>query len=595
MESNKTHTAGNRNQTGQEKILLVMLPFNDPQIPPLGIANLKSFLVKHGYDVTTADANVEMEFREIYDSYFNTIKKYIPPEKTGNFESMKLDILQNHLTAYLNYRKRLELPGYQKLSQLIPEDKEKQEYIRLVNILIYKTFYHEVADGLYQELEEILAEFYERLERYYLNLLEKSRPAVVGISVCIGMMAASLFAFKLTKELYPHIKTVMGGGIYADDLALNSSNLEYFAGKTPYVDKLIVGEGEMLFLKYLREELPASQKIYSINDIGNEKLDLATCTMPDFDDFQLELYPYLSANTSIGCPFNCNFCTIPVQWGKYRQKSARQAAAELINLYRKYGTQLYLLVDSLLNPIITDLAREFIEKDICIYWDGSLRVSPAVCNIDNTTFWRKGGFYRAHLGIESGSQAVLDAMDKRITLDQIKTAISCLANAGIKTTTFWVVGYPGETEEDFRQSLKLAEELKEDIYETTIRPYLYYEMKQVYFNDQVEKNKNISLYPGYAKEKLLIETWTMDGRPSREETVRRLNRFNQYVQKLGIPNPYTLYQVNQADKRWQELHHNAVPPLIRFKDKDNYIDECKNVEKVFYLNKRLEDEGDFGF
>jgi len=593
LESNKTDTIPIGEKGIGEKILLVMLPFNDPQIPPLGIANLKGFLEHHGYDVTTADANVEIEFREIYDSYFNAVIQEIPTAKRGNFNSMKLDILQNHLTAYLTYRKRLETLAYQSLPGMTCEKKE--EYTELVKILIRQTFFLEVPEELVQQLDEILAEFFQRLESYYLNLLRETQPRVVGLSVCIGMMAASLYAFKLTKELYPHIRTVMGGGIYADDLALNSTNLAYFAEKTPYIDKLIVGEGEVLFLKYLQEELPESQKIYSMNDIPGQSLDLSKTSIPDFGDFHLDRYPFLSANASLGCPFECNFCTIPVQWGKYRQKSAKQVAAELISMYREYGTQLFLLTDSLLNPIITDLAREFIAAEVCIYWDGSLRVSPAVCNPEYTLLWRKGGFYRAHLGIETGSQRILDAMDKRITLDQIKAAVSSLASAGIKTTTFWVLGYPGETEEDFLQSLQLAEELKEDIYETTIRPYLYYEMKQEYFNHWLKSSKSIPLYPSYAREKLLIETLIMDSQPSREETIRRLNRFDAHIRKLGIPNPYTLYELNQADQRWQELHENAVPPVIRFKDNNRYIDECKYVEKVFHLQNKLEDDGIFGF
>ena len=597
MESIKTDTGskGSKSSNGTgEKILLAMLPFNDPQIPPLGIANLKSFLLQHGCDVVTADANVEIEFREIYDAYFNAVSKEIPPDRMGNFNSMKLDILQNHMTAYLHYRERLVSPVYQNLAGLVCQ--KKDEYTELIKILIRQTFFQDVPDPLIQELDDILAVFYQRLETYYLHLLRETQPAVVGLSVCIGMMAPSLFAFKLTKELYPHIRTVMGGGIYADDLALNSSNLRYFAEQTPYIDKLIVGEGEVLLLKYLKGELPSAQKIFSMNDIKGESLDLSTRSMPDFSDFHLDRYPFMSANASVGCPFNCTFCTIPVQWGKYRQKSPQQVAAELINLYRKYGSQLFLLVDSLLNPLITDLAREFIESGVCIYWDGSLRVSPAVCNSDNTLLWRRGGFYRAHLGIETGSQRILDAMDKRITLDQIKTALSTLAGAGIKTTTFWVVGYPGETEDDFLQSLKLAEELKDDIYETTIRPYLYYEMKQEYFHDGLVSHKNIPLYPAYAREKLLVESLIMDSEPSREETVRRLNRFDQHIRELGIPNPYSLFELNQADQRWQELHQNAVPPVIRFKDTQNYINECRTVEKIFRLqNKLADDDGLFGF
>jgi len=593
LDSNKTDTIHIGKKEADQRVLLAMLPYNDPQIPPLGIANIKSYLKNHGYKVISTDANVEIEFREIYDSYFSKILREVPQDKRGNFNSMKLDILQNHLTAYLTYRKRLDTPGYKKLSEMACEN--EAQYIDLIKILIWQTVFIDVPDDLIRQLDEILASFFQHLESYFLNLLKQTNPQVVGLSVCIGMMASSLFAFKLIKELYPHIQTVMGGGIYADDLALDSSNLRYFTEKTPYIDKLIVGEGEVLFLKYLKGELKETQKIYSVNDISDESLDLSNTYAPDFDDFNLDNYPFLSANASVGCPFNCNFCTIPIQWGHYRQKGIKQVVDELTHLYHRYGSQLFLLVDSLLNPIVTQLAREFIENDVCIYWDGSLRVSQAVCNPDNTLLWRKGGFYRAHLGIETGSQRILDAMEKKITIDQIKTAISNLANVGIKTTTFWVVGYPGETEEDFQQTLQLVEEMKEDIYETTIRPYLYYEMKQEYFDDGIQQKKSVSLYPGYAREKLFIETQIMDSYPSREETVKRLNRFDQHIRKLGIPNPYSLYQLNLADKRWKKLHENAVPSVIQFKDKQQHIDECRYVEKIVHLQKSFEDDGDFGF
>ena len=544
--------------------------------------------------ISTLASAVEMEFRDIYDTYFDILEEHIPEDRRGNFQSMKLDILQNHLTAYLNHRNRLETPGYRNLVDLPCEN--KGQYVRLIGILIYKTFYLEAGEDLVHRLDGVVAEFFRRLERYYLHLLEETGPTVVGLSVCIGMMAASLFAFKLTKERYPHIKTVMGGGIYADDLALGSSNLAYFAEKTPYIDTLIVGEGELLFLKYLRGELPPDRKIYSINDLGTERLDLAAVSIPSFDDFKLDRYPYLSANASVGCPFNCKFCTIPEQWGKYRKKKPKQLAAELNRMYRKYGSQLFLLVDSLLNPIVTGLARELIDSPTPLYWDGSLRVSPAVCDTDNTFLWRKGGFYRAHLGVETGSQRVLDLMDKGITVDQIRTAVSALARAGVKTTTFWVVGYPGETEEDFLQSLRLTEELKDDLYETTIRPYLYYEMKEELVGPPREEGKSVLLYPPETKEKLLVETRVMETEPSREETVRRLNRFNAHIQALGIPNPYSLYQVNRADKRWKELHENAVPPLVAFKEKNTRIDECRYVEKPVYLQRTMEDEDEeFGF
>jgi len=557
------------NKTG--KILLVLLPFCDPQIPPLGIASIKSYLRQNGYDARAYDTNVEIEFREIYDKYFALLAEYVPQNKRGNFYSIGLDVLQNHMMAHIN-----------------SGDKGKKEYIELVKILVYETFYVTLDDGRLTELDKLLSLFYHRLERYFLNLLEKERPSVLGLSVCSCTLPASLFSFKLTREKYPGILTVMGGGIFADELALDACNLEFFLEKTPYIDKIIVGEGEVLLLKLLEGKLPKSQRVYSIDDIGNEVLNIHTADTPDFSGFDLDYYPFIAYNGSRGCPYRCNFCSINVQWGKYRKKGAKKIVEELRSMYEKYGCQLFLMVDSLLNPITTDLSKEFSKTDLCLYWDGSLRAEKAVCDKENTLLWRQGGFYRAHLGIESGSPRVLQAMRKDISIKQIKAAVSSLAFAGIKTTTFWIVGFPGETEEDFQQTLDVIEELREDLYECVARPFLYYKK----INDD---GKSALLYPGNAKDRLIVQTWIKTGEPRREVTYQRLNRFTAHIKKLGIPNPYSWYEINQADLRWKNLHENAVPPLVEFKNKNNYLDECKKIEQLFFARNSLEDDGDFGF
>jgi hypothetical protein len=92
----------------------------------------------------------------------------------------------------------------------------------------------------------------------------------------------------------------------------------------------------------------------------------------------------------------------------------------------------------------------------------------------------------------------------------------------------------------------------------------------------------------------MVQTWIKDSLPSREETFKRLNRFNQHIVKLGIPNPYSLNDIHKADIRWEKLHGNSVPPLVAFKDTDAYIDECKHVEEICLLQNTLEDDGSFG-
>lgn len=562
----------------QEKIVLVLLPFWTPLIPPMGISCLKSFLQKYGYKVKTADANVLGEFKEVYNRYFDTLRKNVPENKRGNFFSIGHDVLQNHMMAYINH-------NYE----------NKREYIELLKVVISKTFFCQIDDHQVVKLDEIIRDFYTRLESYLIDLLENEKPDILGLSVNSCILPASLFVFRLTRQKYPHIKTVMGGGIFCDQLAVGTPNLEILLEETKnYIDNIIIGEGEILFLKLLRGELPESQRLFTNKDINREILDLSSVDVPDFSDFNLQHYPYLSAYASRSCPFQCSFCSDSVMWGKYRKKSPKLIVNELTALYEKHGYQLFMLSDLLLNPIASDLANELINTEPAIYWDGCLRTDKDVCNIEKTLLWRQGGFYRARLGVESGSQRILELMGKKITVGQIKEAISSLAYAGIQTTTLWIIGHPGETEEDFLQTLDLIKDLKDDIYEAECRPFYYYLSGQVGSDQWSKEHKKIPLYPG-AEDLLLFQTWILDCLPSREETYRRVNRFVQHCNNLGIPNIYTIHDIYNADKRWLENHKNAVRSLLDFKKRGAYIDECKNIEKVFFLNNRVPDDGNFCF
>jgi radical SAM superfamily enzyme YgiQ (UPF0313 family) len=572
MKTTKGNDHGDKINTG--KVLLALLPFWDPLNPPLGLSCLKSFLQKHGYSVKTCDLNVESQFKEIYDRYFETLAEVIPGHKKSNFFNIGKDVLINHMMAHIHYE-------------------NKGEYVDLVKTLVFEIFYTDVETDLVLVLSDIISEFYVRLETYFLRLLAEEKPTVLGFSVFKGSLPASLFAAKLTKEHHPHIKTVIGGGIFDDQLAEGSPDLETLLEKAPYIDNMIIGEGEMLFLKFLRGELPPNQGVYSLKDINYEILDLSLVEVPDFSDLDLQSYSEMASYGSRSCPFQCKFCSETIRWGKFRKKTAAQIVEELTKLYRKYGYQLFLMSDSLLNPVITGLSGEFVKADVSIYWDGYLRVDKDTCSPGKAVLWRKGGFYRARFGVESGSQHVLDLMDKRITPDQIKQAVVNLANVGIKTTTYWVIGFPGETEEDFQQTLDLVTELRNYIYQAETNPYWYYLDGQVSSNEWA--GKSYLLYPENAKDLLIVEKRELDCEPSREERYRRMARFTEHINKLGVPNPYCWQDIVKADERWQKLQKNAVPPLVEFKEMGKYIDENKYVKKQFFAQDLHQDDGAWGF
>lgn len=558
-----------------EKILLLLLPYWTPVVPPAGLSCLKGFLKQHGYNAKTVDANVEFELREIYDQYFERLKECVPEDKQSVFNNIGKEVWQNHMMAHLNY-------------------KDEKQYLELVKILVYQTFFCHPQHHQVLRLVETIAETYTRLETYLIDLLEKEKPTLLGISVYIGTAPASLFAFQLVRRYYPHIKTVMGGGIFNGLLAINSPNLEFFLEKTrSYIDKVIIGEGEALFLKLLRGEIPHQQRVITLEAIDGEVLDLSYAEMPDMSDFKLDYYPFLTNYASRSCPFQCSFCSDPLFWGRYRKKKAALVADQLIRGYRTYGHQVYVMSDLLMNPIASELSHKLLDSDVSVYWDTHFRVGPEVCNQQNTLLWRRGGLYRVQLGTESGSQRILDMMGKKITVEQTKSAVSTLAQAGIKTTTYWVIGHPGETETDFQKTLDLIEELKSDIYQAETNPFWFVPNGQVH--DRKWNPKSKLLYPEWAKELLIIQQWVVDEYPNREERYKRVNRFAQHCKKLGIPNPYSSHEIHLADQRWKKLHKNAVPALEEFKGKDIYIDENRHIKELNPVRHMQQHDGNWGF
>jgi radical SAM superfamily enzyme YgiQ (UPF0313 family) len=562
-----------------ENVLLALLPYWSPLIPPMGITCLKSYLVRSGYLVKIVDANVEPRFQEVIDRYYDHLKKYIPPGKQGNIYNIGNDVLRHHMMAHLHYQ-------------------DENHYIRLVKQLVWETFFTTVTHDQVIPLNRLMDIFFTRLREYILDLLKKETPTLLGLSTYTVTLPASLFAFQLAKEINPSIKTVMGGGIFSGELDLASPNFRHFLEQTPYIDKIIVGEGEQLLLKLLNGELPDAKRVYTLEDIAGQTMDLSQAPVLDLSDLDIRYYPMLSTYSSRSCPFNCSFCSEKVMWGKFRKKKAHYIAEELAHLSREYKTQLFLLSDSLLNPVVTDLANSLINAGHSIYWDGYLRADPSACNREKTFQWRQGGFYRARLGLESGSPRILERMGKKISPEQIKEAIGSLAHSGIKTTTYWVIGYPGETEEDFQLTLDLVEEMKDDIYEADCNPFIYFLTGQVQSCQWAGENKR-QLYLPEFQQMLMLETWVLDTQPSREETYERLNRFVDHCKKLSIPNPYTLREIYDADERWKKLHTNAVPSLMDFLQAKNSgiisITENKLVKPIVYGQNIPQIDGEWGF
>lgn len=559
-----------------QKIVLALLPYWTPQLPPMGISCIKAYLIQHGFKhVVGIDANTDVHLRQGYDDYIGRLREIIPNRKRGNFRSIGNDVWQNHMMAHMTYT-------------------DEEEYRDLVKKLVWEVFFHEIDDDLTTEFIDYIKAFFVQLENFIDDFLEREKPDVFGLSAFIGTLPASVFAAKLAKKKNPGILTVLGGGAFTDQLGLGSPNLDYFVENSAgYMDKLIIGEGEILFKKLLLGQLPEDQRVFTIRDIEGEVVDLTTAPIPDIEDYDLEHYPTLGFFTSRSCPFVCNFCSDPVLWGRYRKKNPEQVVKEFTEIYNRYGYQLFIMTDLLMNPQVDALSDALIESPISFYYDCPMRISEEGCNPENTMKWRRGGYYRAEMGCESGSPRVLELMNKKITINQIRGTLTAMAEAGIKTTTYWVIGYPGETEEDFQMTLDLVEELKDYIYEAMNNAFWYYQAGPV--NNKNWQDRSYPLFDDKQREMLMLQQWQLNLEPNREVRYNRVARFVDHITRLGIPDINRLQDIHKADLRWKRLHKNAVPPMLDFDRGAVYIDENKRLRELQKVQHSLKHDDNWGF
>jgi hypothetical protein len=558
-----------------KKILLVITPYWDPMIPPLGITTLKGFLQKNGYQVKTMDYIVHKESLDFYSDYFEVLRQIVPEEKQGNFNNIGHDVLQNHMMAYQTYS-------------------DWDEYVELIRLLIYNHYYTRTDSNHIETLHKIMDTFYKMLGKHFTNLLDEYRPDVVGATFYKCTLPSSLFVLKLAKERYPEIKTLAGGGTFNESHAPGSPSFENLLNLTKdYLDKIILGPGELLFLEYLKGNLDDEKRVYSKADINNEILSFAEQEIPDFSDLDLSKYPYMAATASAGCIYDCSFCVAKKVAGTYRTKDPDQLVEQMKKLHTYRGHQLFFMTDSLINPVLDDFTDSLIRENVSFYFDAYFKIDKESADIQKTLKWRRGGLYRVRIGAESGSQKILDKMNKLITVEETRASITALAGAGIKTTTYWVIGHPGETEEDFQLTLDLVEELKDDIFQAECNYFLYHYSQQGCASEW-EKYR-MPLYPAWADNILVFKHWTLDYPPIREVTFNRVFRFTEHCKKLGIPNPYSYNEHVHADKRWQRLHRNAVPPIIDLMSLKSHIDENKNIKIGIISEKKQRVEIDFNF
>ncbi len=200
------------------------------------------------------------------------------------------------------------------------------------------------------------------------------------------------------------------------------------------------------------------------NDLEENMIDYSLFPREDFSEF-------LTLRTAKSCPFSCSFCGFPQRAGKYKYLSVDLVEKEL-NAIRDIGTITTLtFIDDTFNvpkERFRMMMRLMIDNNYGFKWNSFYRSDHG--DAETIDLMAKAGCEGVFLGVESGSDAQLERMNKTSRRKDYMYAIKAFREAGVRTHANFVVGFPGETLDTYQETIDLIEEARPD----TCRGQLWY-------------------------------------------------------------------------------------------------------------------------
>lgn len=325
--------------------------------------------------------------------------------------------------------------------------------------------------------EEMASRTAPQFLTWALTAIDWGQYKIVGFTSTFDQNVASLTMAKLIKDLYPDVIIVFGGANYDGEMGL-----EYFRA-FPFIDHVVVGEGETVFPELVRYIL--SGKVGTIPSgvtyregaaiafTPNHSLfsDFAKTGPPDYDDYYHLLAELGEAAQGLdrillyegsrGCwwgeKHHCTFCGLNAQSMKFRAKSSEQAAREMAYLSNRYDTARFRLVDNIIDMkyiegLFGRFAADHCDLDVFIETKSNLQKSQI-------RMLAAGGVKCMQPGLESLSVNQLHAMDKGVTPMQNIICLKWSAYYRIAVSWNILLGFPGETNEDYRRQIDLIPSL----------------------------------------------------------------------------------------------------------------------------------------
>ena len=427
------------------KVALVNMPFSHSKYPSIQLGTLSALLKSKGIPVDCHHLNVRFAHKIGVPLYEMICEKRA--------------LFGEWIFSYLLFR----------------DNPKRAEYPRL-----FKPVFEQVAkeSGLPTSFfEDMAAGTAPQFLTWALTAIDWGQYRIVGFTSTFDQNVASLTMAKLIKDLYPDVTIVFGGANYDGEMGL-----EYFRA-FPFIDHVVVGEGEEVFpelVRYIITEhggtVPSGvtyREGAAISFTPNHSLfsDFAKTGPPDYDDYYHLLAELGEAAQGLdrillyegsrGCwwgeKHHCTFCGLNAQSMKFRAKSSEQAAQEMAYLSSRYDTARFRLVDNIIDmkyieSLFGRFAADHCDLDVFIETKSNLQKSQI-------RTLAAGGVKCMQPGLESLSLNQLQSMDKGVTPMQNIICLKWSAYYRIAVSWNILLGFPGETNEDYRRQIDLIPSL----------------------------------------------------------------------------------------------------------------------------------------
>lgn len=302
--------------------------------------------------------------------------------------------------------------------------------------------------------------------------LPEDRPALAGFSVNECSLRASVWVARRLKARRPRAVVLFGGQAFTEPERAQR------VLRTGVVDAVAFGDGEAVIVEAARA-VAAGRGLDSVRGLRlpggratGEREPVALDALPflDFETFDLDAYELpenlyrrsLMIMASRGCIRRCEFCGSREPWKGYRYMSGRRIYEEIKHQMARHPGRFSEL--KFYDIVVNGDMERVLELADLLAGDPAIRLSWEEVNcvvrpemtVDALQRMRAAGCHRITYGIESGSDRVLRLMRKGQTAEQAEKVLRATHEAGLVATANFMFGYPGETEEDFKETLEFV-------------------------------------------------------------------------------------------------------------------------------------------